>query len=314
MTGRRYAELRGTINLRPERPIIHRYSVTGDILSFQICRRQYGFFVHRKYTPAHVVQAWYGQIIHQVLDKLHLHYSGFFNEEQQGHLPTDQEIDEYFAEVDQSLRAKGLHYINSALRNQSLRVIKKFNRIEGSSLYPRILDTECNFQNNQGSFILEGVVDVLSSLTQQPGTTNFAQVEIWDYKGSKYPNVNMISGRNKLQRYIFQMMVYAELYRSKTGMYPLRAKLYFINELDDDEIVSRPTNAIYEIDFTDPSNLSKINDAMNIFRQTVAAIEDCKLHDQWDAPNSMPDFETCTICDKRWDCSAVGDTFPMRHP
>lgn len=313
MTGRLYQELRDQINLRPERPTIRRYSVTGDILSFQICRRQYGFFVHRKYNPAHVVQAWYGQIIHQVLDKLHLQYSGFFSPDQRGILPTDQQIEGYFDAVDQSLRAKGLHHINSDLRIQALRVLNKFNQIEGTALYPRIIDTECNFQSTQGNFILEGVVDVLSSSTS-PETTQFAPVEIWDYKGSKYPNISTHSGSHKLQRYIFQMMVYAELYRLKMGQYPLKAKLYFINELDGTGITSRPRAAIYEIDFTNPENVSTIANAIDGFRQTVRAIEDCKAHDQWDPPATMPDEETCTICDKRWDCVAVGNRYPMRYP
>ncbi|MFA4849529.1 MAG: PD-(D/E)XK nuclease family protein [Methanoregula sp.] len=314
MTGRLYQELRNQINLRPERQTTPRYSVTGDILSFQICRRQYGFFTHRKYTPAHVVQAWYGQIIHQVLDKLHLHYSGSLNPAHRGILPTDDEVEAYFNAVDQSLRAKGLHHINSGLRVQALRVIKKFNQIEGATLYPRIIDTECNFQSTHGNFILEGVVDVLSSSTQQTETTQFAQVEIWDYKGSKYPNPSTDSGKTKLQRYIFQMMVYAELYRLKMGQYPLKANLYFVNELDKSNISSRPDNAIFEIDFTNPENLSNITNAIEKFCQTVREIEDCKAHDQWNPPAVMPDEETCTICDKRWDCSAVGNHFPMRYP
>ena len=314
MTVRRYHELRTHINLRVEQPVIQRYSVTGDILSFQICSRQYGFFVHRKYIPAHVVQAWYGQIIHQVLDKLHLHYCGFFNPDHQGFLPSDNEIEVYFDAVDQSLRAKGLHYINAALRPQALRVIKKFNRIEGGTLYPRIVDTECNFQSTQENFILEGVVDVLSSSSFHANTDQYAQVEIWDYKGSKFPNINTTTGRSKLQRYIFQMMVYAELYRLKTGKFPLKANLYFVNELDDDRITSRPPHAIYEIDFTVPNNLTGIQNAMILFKNTVRAIEQCKLRNQWNAPATIPDEETCTICDKRWDCGAVGDRYPMRYP
>ena len=314
MTVQRYAELRNQIHIRSEHPTIQRYSVTGDILSFQICRRQYGFFVHRKYIPAHIVQAWYGQIIHQVLDKLHLHYSGYYGDQFRGILPNDNQIEEYFDNVDQSLRAKGLHYINRPLKEQALRVIKKFNQIEGSALYPRIIDTECDFQNNQGDFILEGIVDVLSCSLQEQTLTQFAEVEIWDYKGSRYPDVGTSSGSNKFQRYLFQMMVYAELYRAKFGLYPARANLYFINELDGSDITRRPEKAIYSIDFTNAENLSRINEAMNIFRNTVAEIEECKLHDQWDAPNEMPDFETCTICDKRWDCSAVGNNFSMRYP
>jgi hypothetical protein len=36
------------------------------------------------------------------------------------------------------------------------------------------------------------------------------------------------------QRYVFQMQVYADLYRQKTGITPSRAVLYLLNELGGD--------------------------------------------------------------------------------
>lgn len=313
MSGR-YRELR--IPLTEERRRKETYSVTADVLSYQLCPRQYGFFVHRKYIPAHVVQVWYGKIIHQVLDKLHMHYRGHLNPEMEGQLPTDEDVDIYFTQVNNSLRAHGLHAINRDLIDRARSVLINFNRIEGTHLYPHILDTECNLQNNQGDYILEGVVDVLRS-TQKKGRkrSQYEPVEIWDYKGSQYPDIRSESGRRKLDRYEYQMYVYAGLFHQKYGKYPLNAKLYFMNELHSEgNLTERPQNAIHKIDLTNPDIAEKVHEAIDIFSQTVREIEDCKQNNLWRAPENMPDMATCTICDIRWNCPAARHNFPLRYP
>jgi hypothetical protein len=49
------------------------------------------------------------------------------------------------------------------------------------------------------------------------------------------------------------MSVYAELYRVKAGRYPVRAVLYFLNELKtklgDLPITNRPVPAVHVVDF-----------------------------------------------------------------
>ena len=84
-----------------------RYSVTTDIRSFQRCSRQYGHFAVRGYAPAHSVQIYYGTLIHQVLDRAHAHYAGLRDPETEGQLPTDQDIENYFNEVDQGFAGTG---------------------------------------------------------------------------------------------------------------------------------------------------------------------------------------------------------------
>ena len=41
-------------------------------------------------------------------------------------------------------------------------------------------------------------------------------------------------GSPDMQDYVWQMCVYAELYRVRSGHYPARAILYFLNELDQE--------------------------------------------------------------------------------
>ena len=293
--------------------IKEKYSVTADILSFQLCKRQYGFFNVRKYQPAHVVQIWYGTIIHQVLDKLHMHYLGLLNLQTKGQIPSDIDVELYFNQVKDSLRARGIKAINPDLEDNALRVLKKFNMVEGANLYPNVVDTECSLQIDRGNYILHGIVDVLKDLSIGKNIRNYDPVEIWDYKGSKFPNINKEDGRRKLERYTFQMLAYAELYRLKSGKYPLKGILYFMNELDNiPEPNIRPTQAVYEIDFRNPLNLQQIEQAMNSFSETVAEIEQCKENDEWNFPEQKPDNETCDICDLRWNCELCN--YPMRYP
>lgn len=302
-----------SVGIRQPRGVKERYSITADILSFQLCRRQYGFFAVRKYQPAHIVQIWYGMVIHQVLDKLHMHYKGLLDPQTEGQIPSDSDVEAYFVQVENSLRARGVRAISPNVRDAALKVLKVFNRIEGPALYPNVIDTECKLQSDQGDYILHGKVDVLRDISVGRKIPNYASVEIWDYKGTSFPDTNQIAGREKLNRYLFQMLVYAELYRERQGEYPLKGVLYFMNELYiDPEPTVRPPQAIYEIDFRNTHNIEQIQQAMSEFSHTVNEIEQCKLRDEWDYPQQPPDEETCDICDLRWNCRTV--RYQMRYP
>jgi putative RecB family exonuclease len=122
-------------------------------------------------------------------------------------------------------------------------------------------------------------------------------VEIWDYKAQKFPDPDR---PDELKRFDFQMNVYAELYKLRTGFYPEKAIVYFMNELDPNAPPDgRPRNAYHEVPF-DPT---KIADALADFETTVAEIEKCAHANSWSAP--LPDWrddDTCDICDFRWSC------------
>lgn len=313
MPWRHYRELK--IENNRDSAIKGKYSVTGDILSFQLCPMQYGFFASRGYLPAHVIQIWFGTVIHQVLDKLHMHYFGLLRPETKGMIPSDNDVERYFNEVEETLRARGIKAINDDLKQTALRVLKIFNSLEGPTLYPNIIDTECTLQNDQGEFILHGKVDVLKDISVGKGIKNYDLVEIWDYKGSKFPDINKKEGTKKLERYTYQMLTYANLYRLKKGNYPLKGVLYFLNELDSKQKPTvRPTQAVYEIDFRNPLNIKYIGKAMDSFASTVQEIKKCKLLDTWKPPKEKPDEETCDICDFRWDCMTVKSNYAMRYP
>lgn len=300
-----------------QQPAKRRYSVTADILSYQRCPRQYGYFETHGYEPAHAVQVWFGTIIHQVLDRAHAYYKGSYDPETAGEIPTDERIEAFFDEVDNALRARGIRAINPQLRDLACELIKRFNQLEGPTLYPRVRETEHPIQATRRNYILHGTVDVLAD--PAIGDASYDQMEIWDYKGTKFPDPGVSNrdraelNRRRLQMYRFQMYVYAELYRQRNGVYPAKAILYFLNELNDGPVpTTRPRNALYEVDFDEGA----IQEAMEDFEITVEEIEQSLDTNQWPAPPSDedPGPETCDICDIRWSCDLKGDKYQLRYP
>ena len=276
-------------------PVRPRFSLTSDIISYRRCRRQYGYFGNDGYAPAQTLQVFYGTVIHQVLDRCHRHYSGLLEGIPGGNIPTDEDVEQFFGEVENALRTQGIRPVSAIVRNQALRVIQNFNNLEGPGLYPRVVDTEYRLESDREQFIMRGVVDVLADTTDAEPD----QREIWDYKGTNRPNASDPT----LRDYIWQMCVYAELYRVRTGSYPRRAILYFINELrsgpGDPPPRRRPIRAVYEVDFSDPA---VIQQALNEFDRTATDIMACKARQEWPEPGDQPDEGTCDVCDLRWSC------------
>jgi len=302
MTWQRFKKLK----VLPKAPplVKRRYSVTTDIVSFQLCPRQYGHFAVRGYVSANALQEFFGTIVHQVLDRAHAHFKGLLDPSTKGKLPNDQDIDRYFEDVQRALKARG---IRAFVRESDLarELVKRFNRIEGPTLYPRVKDTEHRIQDDQGSYILHGVVDVLVNPAVKNPTPG--QMEIWDYKASRFPGADL----QRRQRFEFQMLVYAELYRARNGVYPAKAVLYFLNELAGTPVpTSRPANALYEVTL-DPK---RIKQALQDFATTVKEIERCHDSDKWSPPppKQTPGKETCDLCDIRWSCPSV--KYDMRYP
>ncbi len=285
-------------------PVRRRYSVTSDILAYQQCSIQYGAYAVRRYEPALVVQLFYGTIVHQVLDRAHAHFRGELGVPP-GTIPSDADIQNYFTEVENALKARRIRAVSN-VREQALRVLQRFNALEGPDLYPRILDTECLLQADQQNYILHGNVDVLA----HSDVPNGDQVEIWDYKGS----TRLSKGNPEYQRYVFQLQVYADLYRRKTGQTPTKAILYFLNELaPDPPPQTRPINALLEVNL-DPS---AVQQALQSFGQTVQQIESCRSSRIWPDPVEDPSEATCDACDLRWKCPAaakLGRKYPLVYP
>jgi hypothetical protein len=277
---------------RPPQPAKRAYSVTADVLAFRTCSIQYGAFRARRYEPATVPQLFWGTAIHQVLDMAHAHYRGLIGPMTRGAIPTDADIDEYFRQIERALRARQISVMDN-IREQARELVQRFNRLEGPHLYPQVLDTECRLEADQGSYILQGTVDVIRLDDGEPPA-----VEIWDYKGTSNPGM----GSPQYSLYEYQMQVYAELYRRRFGAVPASVALYFVNELSGDpEPTSRPANAVMRIQLDE----QRVGRAIGDFSQAVADIQRHSASKQWPPPAVAPDKKTCSGCDLRWNCPTM---------
>lgn len=260
-----------------------RYSITGDVLAYRRCKRQYGYYNELDFAPNHVTQLFFGRVVHETLDRAHRHYAGEVDKADGGSIPTDHEISTYFREVSEALRARNIYPMSEEAEDTALSYIQRFNRKEGERLYPRVVDTEHRLQSNREEFVLEGVVDVLAG-------NDVDRYEIWDYKAGQRPD-----GTRELDDYQAQLNTYAELYRYQQGEYPERGVIYFVGEEKRDD-------AIFELTFQEGS----VESSLSAFEATVEDIEKDRSAGNWFdiTPTDAPSKGTCSECDIRWNCPA----------
>ncbi|WP_340099402.1 PD-(D/E)XK nuclease family protein [Salinibaculum salinum] len=273
--------------------------MTGDILSYRRCARQYGHFTDFGFSPAGSGQLYFGQVVHRTLDRIHQQYKGQIEGKEAGVVPDEGTVEEYFEQVSESLVSRGIYPMSEKAEEKALEYIKRFNSQMGDELYPAVKDTEHQLKRQHEDFVLQGTVDVLTRSAVDDD--NPSDWEIWDYKASQVPPEDS----QDMQNYRFQMQVYAGLFELKNGDLPSRAVLYFLGERN-------PEDAMVEISFT----RDKIDRAIEIFSNTVNNIEDSRRMESWPAPDpeEAPTEETCADCDLRWDCPAVEGRYPLRTP
>src|SRR3990172_3640944 len=91
-----------------QEPLKRQYSISGDVLAYRRCRRQYGMYKVRCYRPSKTIQFYFGTVIHQTLDLAHEHYLGRLDPSLRSRVPTDREIESYFTAAEASLKARGI--------------------------------------------------------------------------------------------------------------------------------------------------------------------------------------------------------------
>jgi hypothetical protein len=275
-----------------------RYSVTGDVLSYRRCKRQYGFFRRRGFTSAQSGQLYFGTVIHETLDRIHAQFRGEIEDKNAGTLSSPDEIKEYFQAAEDALLARGIRYMSHDARERALQYVQRFVEQHGRDVFPRIVDTEHRLQKDTGEYVLHGIVDVIAETDGKPDP-DWGRHEIWDYKGTHLPAADSTD----LQNYEFQMRVYARLYEMRNGTRPRRAVLLFLAEEEADrqrhEVSLKPGD---------------VDAAVAVFEETVAAIERSISRDDWSCIRraEAPDQQTCDGCDLRWSCPAPAKPYRIR--
>lgn len=255
------------------------YSITGDILAYRRCKRQYGYFNEHGFTPARATQLFFGRVVHETLDLAHKYYRGELEEGTEGGVPPDDKIAEFFTRVADSLRAQNME-ISEEAEEEALRYVQRFNSEEGPRLYQYVHDTEHPLRTDEEDYILEGVVDVL--------LRDDDRVEIWDYKAGQRPD------ESELDDYQTQLYTYASLYRERNGGdLPDRGVIYFLGEDTREE-------AQFVIEFEGVD----IDESLQDFEQTVRDIERSRKNQDWEDIEDPPSEQTCTACEIKRNCPA----------
>ena len=287
------------------------YSVTGDILSYRRCPRSYSIIAERGFIPAQPSQRYVGSVIHQVLDRTHRLYSGRLDSNKKGQIPSDEDIKGFFDKVDEAMRAHGIRPFNKDLATFVLKIRQRFNKIEGPLLYPRVKDTEHRLQSDRDGYILHGVVDVLVAPTNSEKDDNF--VEIWDYKGSRRPKGSNAYEKKILEDYEYQMLVYSSLFKLRNGYYPTKGVIYFLGELNVENLNTSPSTARLEVSLDE----ARMKEAMKSFDDTVEDIKNARRTQAWDPPangSKTAGKETCDACDIRASCPSEKQNYHHRYP
>lgn len=287
----------------------HKYSITGDILAFKQCKRQYGYFKVRGFSSATATDRYFGILMHDVLDRINRDY------QLTSTLPDHTEIKVLVAEAHDRLYRSGIRsYDPRTQQERAAKLIDRFVQLIGSQFFPNIRETEYRLEralqtHTSRDYILTGVVDVLSGAVSHALGLHFStepdDIEIWDYKSGTIPD----KGSRELRDYEYQMRVYAELYQQQNGVYPSRSVLVFVGELDDDTrwtVAKADPTMFPSLIYVVHPHPSHIQTAMDDFHQTVEDIETERTksyHLQWEAPTHSVKQQTCEACDLRFNCT-----------
>lgn len=279
--------LRGNVPFEEPSLPKKKYSVTADILSYSRCPVQYGYYVDKGFVAASATQLFFGLVIHGTIDRIHSYYRGDIVKDVKHEIPDSKTVKQYFHDTVTSLKNRKIYCMGEKAKETALRYIQNFNANYGEEIYPKIIDTEYKLQIDKEDYIMWGVVDVLAKneFSDDQTKDDFKNYEIWDFKSGSKPTDNP----EILEDYKFQMLVYSDLYRKRTGSLPNKAVLFFIGEDDDNKI---------EIEI----NSVRIKIAALEFARIVEDIKKSRETNNWTLNSRQPPKDTCSACDFRWGC------------
>lgn len=240
-----------SVSVRKSPTIIPTYSLTGDLLAYLRCPRQYRYYNKASLPPSTPVQLWFGEFIHGVMEIAFFHWrdDGWTN------FPWDWEQRIKFIELEMHSRlgARGMKAPPSLFRRyregeEPVRLIASY-RTElaintwGPHLFPMIDKAEVRLKGSRPMpsgikharsdyFSITGVVDVVSSFRLKAADegnrflNNLCQLEsvqhrletgtepfdvIVDYKGMRRPPSSATDNSNTWHHQEWQILTYAWL-------------------------------------------------------------------------------------------------------
>ena len=295
-------------------------SLTGDILAFRRCGRQYGMQSVRGFALAHATQEFVGTFAHRSMARAFRQYRD------QRCAPTNLEMAKILRDVCDLLREqKRRPHSWDVVHKVGCRVMRLNRSFETYGVYDLMVDTERSLQTDDEEFVIQGRVDVI-----QRG----AGIELWDYKATQDPQrmilssgrgrsaeIDRAAARDRLADYTLQLRLYAHLHREVYSEAPTACRLVFLNEIEVEDnppdwptYNANPVSASFwkpddgssdrpKLFFSVSVGEQEVLEAIAGFRETGRAILRARRQDAWPAPSTLPDTATCDACDLRYSCA-----------
>ncbi|MDW8214118.1 MAG: PD-(D/E)XK nuclease family protein [Roseiflexaceae bacterium] len=173
-----------TLSTRPEPYIIPSYSLTGDLLSYLNCGRQYRYHHRGALPPSKPVKFWFGQFIHGVMEEAYRRWKEQYTTMLKGGaagplltFPWDvATLENLEQNIIDRLTAQGFVYSNKSVLELSRKRARIMINEIGRDLFPLIDTAEVRLQGirampklgnapaRSNYYEVTGVVDVLSTL------------------------------------------------------------------------------------------------------------------------------------------------------
>ena len=198
------------------------YSFTSHITVFENCARQYKFYRDLGFAPIRRNPILFGTLVHQTIEDIHK--AVLHGEEQK---VTDEQISDWFHANYTHLSRQERLYLSSGGQQAALDHVLNYAHRERRT-WDRLRETEVEVSLVKDTYLLKGHVDLIRG---EGGT-----VELVDFKSEKKPD--LVSEREKVDRYRRQLEVYAHIIEGRTGHKISKMHLYYTGEDDSNPYIS----------------------------------------------------------------------------
>ena len=246
------------------------YSFTSHITVFEDCARQYKFYRDLGFASIRRSPILFGTLVHQTIEDIH---KAVLRGEER--MVTEKQISHWFNANYIHLSRQERLYLRPETQEAALGHVLKYARRERGT-WDRLRETEVAVSLVKESYLLKGHVDLIRGEDDT--------MEIVDFKSERKPD--LVSDRDRLDRYRRQLEVYAHIIEGRTGHKISKMHLYYTGEDDSNPYISFDKDA------------RSINQTMETFDGIVERIENKDFEIA-----ARPD-KLCSNCDLKAYCDA----------
>jgi DNA helicase-2/ATP-dependent DNA helicase PcrA len=264
-------------------PPKRRFSFVGHFQTYKTCPRRFQFFREYNFKPSHSVEAFFGQLVHQTIERVHRHIL-----DRTGDLETllqEQQLHALFEKTLTFLQRSQRFSMDDFKPDQAFNQVLNYvfhNREEMQT----IQEAEYNVKVEKDNYILTGTIDLLR--------TYHEGLEVLDFKTTS----RLEEDSDWLRLYQQQLYIYAHALERRTGKLPERLSLYWTAE-------ARKEDALMVI----PYQHESVEQVSFEFDEIVSLIQQKQF--QVKVP---PTPKICRGCDIRHLCMKEGIIQPVYSP